>query len=247
MQRKHTSGSKIRVAAAGDLHCREDHHGRFDAWVDQLNEEADVLLLCGDLTDRGWRQEGKTLAEGLSRLRIPCLAVFGNHDYEGGAANDIAAELDRAGVRVLDGGHWTLDGTLGVAGVKGFAGGFGNATLQAFGEGLTKSFVQGAVDEALKLEAALREIKHVDHKLVILHYSPVPETVRGENVELYPFLGTSRLAIPVDHARAEMVFHGHAHHGSPEGTTKGGVPVYNVAMPLLARMRPDRRFLLVEV
>ena len=117
------AGLEDSVAAAGDLHCREDHHGRFDAGVDQLNAEADVLLPCGrSHRSAAWRQEGKTLAEGLSRLRIPCLAVFGNHDHEGGVADEIAAELESAGVRVLDGGHWTLDGTLGIAGVKGFAG-----------------------------------------------------------------------------------------------------------------------------
>lgn len=240
---------RIRVAAAGDLHCREDHHGRFKEWVDQLNREADLLLLCGDLTDRGWPKEAVTLASELSRLTIPCVAVFGNHDYEGGEPDVVADTLRGAGVTLLDGEHWRYeDGeVLGVAGVKGFAGGFGNAMLQAFGEPMIKAFVAGAVDEAMKLEAALQGLEGVRHKLVITHYAPVHETVVGENVEIYPFLGTSRLSLPVDHLGAQLVFHGHAHMGSPQGRTQGGVPVYNVALPLLARINPRRRFLLIEI
>ncbi|MCI0572020.1 MAG: metallophosphoesterase [Myxococcaceae bacterium] len=234
------------MAAAGDLHCRDDHQGRFQKFVQQVNAQADLLVLCGDLTDRGWASEGKVLAGELSALRVPCVVVLGNHDYEGGAAKDICAELTRVGVHCLDGNHFLFDKVLGVAGVKGFAGGFGNATLQAFGEGLTKSFVQEAVTESLKLEAALAKIE-VAKKVVIMHYAPVVETIHGENVEIFPFLGTSRLAMPVDHFGAACVFHGHAHHGSHEGKTKAGIPVYNVAMPLMARLNPDQRFKLVEV
>jgi Icc-related predicted phosphoesterase len=244
--RTRDANSRIRVAAVGDLHCREDHQGRFRHFVKQINHEADLLLLCGDLTDRGWASEGKVLAEELSALRVPCVAVFGNHDYEGGAATDIITALTKVGVRCLDGDHFVFEKTLGIAGVKGFAGGFGNATLQAFGEGQTKCFVQEAVSESLKLEAALSHLD-VEQKLVIMHYSPVVETIQGENLEIYPFLGTSRLAMPVDHYGALMVFHGHAHHGSHEGRTKGGIPVFNVAMPLMARLNPEQRFKLVEV
>lgn len=237
-----------RVAAAGDLHCREEHRGRFTAWVDQLNREADLLLLCGDLTDRGWPQEAATLAGELSRLTIPCVAVYGNHDHEGGTVDTVTRELTDVGVHVLDGGHWiSEDGQVGVAGVKGFAGGFGNATLQAFGEGLVKAFVQGAVDEAHKLERALKELEGVPNKLVITHYAPVEETLVGEKIELFPFLGTSRLELPVDHFGARMAFHGHAHHGAPHGRTRGGTPVFNVAMPLISRLTPERRFLLIEL
>ena len=245
---KGPSTSGMRVAAAGDLHCREEHRGRFTAWVDQINREADLLLLCGDLTDRGWPQEATTLAGELSRLEVPCVAVFGNHDHEGGDEEIVAAKLREVGIQVLDGGHWiSPDRKVGVAGVKGFAGGFGNATLQAFGEGLVKAFVQGAVDEAHKLERALHELDGVETKLVITHYAPVEETLVGENVELFPFLGTSRLALPVDQLGARMVFHGHAHMGFPHGRTRGGTPVFNVAMPLLSRLTPERRFLLIEL
>lgn len=238
--------SSIRVAAVGDLHCREDHHGRFSDFVKQVNASADLLLLCGDLTDRGWVKEGQVLAEELSGLRIPCAAVLGNHDHEGGHAEDICRSLTSAGVRCLDGGHYLFDSELGVAGVKGFGGGFGAATLQAFGEGQTKLFVEEAINESLKLETALSQLQ-TKKKLVIMHYAPVVETIKGENVEIFPFLGTSRLAMPCDHYGAEYVFHGHAHIGSHAGKTKGGIPVFNVAMPLMSRLTPDQRFKLVEV
>ena len=240
------ASSRIRLAAVGDLHCREGQHGRFRQFVHQVNAEADLLVLCGDLTDRGTHAEGQVLAEELSALRVPVVAVLGNHDYEHDEAPALCQELSRAGVHLLDGDHFIFEKQLGVAGVKGFCGGFGNATLQSFGEGQTKSFVQEAVHESLKLETALSRLD-TPKKVVIMHYSPVPETLEGESLEIRPFLGTSRLAMPVDHYGAQAVFHGHAHHGSPQGKTKGGVPVYNVAMPLMAKMHPEHRFLLLEV
>jgi Icc-related predicted phosphoesterase len=238
--------SKLRVAAVGDLHCREDHHGRFRKFVQQVNANADVLVLCGDLTDRGLLTEGQTLAEELSGLRVPCAAVLGNHDYEHGNAEAICKELSKAGVHCLDGDHIIFEKLLGVAGVKGFGGGFGNATLQAFGEGPIKSFVQEGVNESLKLEAALGQLD-TPKKIVIMHYAPVVETLEGENVEIRPFLGTSRLAMPVDTYGADAVFHGHAHHGSYQGKTRSGVPVYNVSMPLMSRMNPEQKFALLEI
>jgi Icc-related predicted phosphoesterase len=238
--------SKVRVAAVGDLHCREDHHGRFRQLIKQVNAMADVLLLCGDLTDRGLPAEGQTLAEELSALRVPCAAVLGNHDYEAGGAKELCGTLTRVGVHLLDGDHFVFEKVLGVAGAKGFGGGFGNATLQAFGEAQTKSFVQEGVTEALKLEAALGQLD-TPKKVVMLHYSPIPETLEGENLEIRPFLGTSRLAIPIDQYGAQYVFHGHAHHGSRQGQTARGIPVLNVAMPLLAKHTPEQRFVLIEV
>jgi len=234
------------LAAVGDLHCREDHHGRFRQLVKQVNATADLLVLCGDLTDRGMLEEGRVLAEELSALRVPCAAVLGNHDYEHGQVKEICGELAKVGVRILDGDHFIFEKVLGIAGVKGFGGGYGNATLQAFGEPQTKGFVQEAVTESLKLEAAL---SHLDtpRKIIIMHYAPIPETLEGENIEIRPFLGTSRLAMPIDHYGAEAVFHGHAHHGALHGKTKSGIPVFNVAMPLLARHTPDQRYVLMEV
>ena len=238
--------SKIRVAASGDLHCREDQHGRFRNFIKHVNEVADILLLCGDLTDRGTPEEARTLAEDLSALRIPCVAVLGNHDYEAGCSKQVCAELAKASVHVLDGDHFVFEKTLGVAGIKGFGGGFGRAALQAFGESPIKAFVQEGVSESLKLEAALGQLD-TPKKVVMLHYSPVPETLLGEQPEIMPFLGTSRLVYPIDHYGAAVVFHGHAHHGSREGKTPGGIRVLNVAMPLLARTTPEQRFALVEV
>lgn len=238
--------SPVRLAAVGDLHCREDQHGRFRQFVKQVNAEADVLVLCGDLTDHGKLAEGRTLAEELSALRVPVAAVLGNHDHESGHAEEVAAELAKVGVHCLDGDQYIFDRVLGIAGVKGFCGGFGNATLQAFGEAPVKHFVGEAVSESLKLEAALSQLD-TPRKVVIMHYAPISETCAGENLELYPFLGTSRLAMPVDQFGVNAVFHGHAHHGAPEGKTRAGVPVYNVAMPLLVKLNPDHRFVVVEV
>jgi Icc-related predicted phosphoesterase len=239
--------SKLRVAAVGDLHCREDHHGRFRQLVKQVNEQADILLLCGDLTDRGMLKEAQTLAEELSGLRVPCVAVLGNHDYDHGCAEDICKELTtKANVHCLDGDHFIFDHVLGVAGIKGFGGGFANATLQAFGEGETKRFVKEAVNESLKLEAALGQLD-TPKKVVIMHYAPIVATTEGENPEIRAFLGTSRLAGPVERYGANAIFHGHAHHGSLQGATDKGVPVYNVALPLLKKHTPDQRFALIEV
>jgi Icc-related predicted phosphoesterase len=238
--------AKIRVAAVGDLHCRDDQHGRFRHFVRQVNEEAEILLLCGDLTDHGKVSEVRRLAEELSALRVPAVAVLGNHDYEAGNTGAIQAELSKLNIHCLDGDHYVFDKVLGIAGVKGFCGGFGSAALQAFGEGPIKAFVGEAVSESLKLEAALGQLA-TPKKIAILHYAPILETCRGENPEIYPFLGASRLAIPVDQFGAHAVFHGHSHFGQLEGRTRAGVPVYNVAMPLLAKLTPDHRFIVVEV
>ncbi|HYV49076.1 MAG TPA: metallophosphoesterase, partial [Myxococcaceae bacterium] len=173
--------AKVRLAAVADLHCREDQHGRFRQLVKQVNDEAEVLVLCGDLTDHGKLAEGKTLAEELSALRVPVAAVLGNHDHESGHADEVIAELSKVGVHCLDGDQFIFDKVLGIAGVKGFCGGFGNATLQAFGEGPIKQFVGEAVSESLKLEAALSQLD-TPRKVVIMHYAPIPETCTGENL-----------------------------------------------------------------
>jgi Icc-related predicted phosphoesterase len=237
---------KLRVAAVGDLHCREHDHGRFRTMVRQINESADILLLCGDLTDRGFVSEGKVLAEELSALRVPAVAVFGNHDLEGGHAEEIAADLQKVGVRCLDGDIFIFEKVFGVAGIKGFGGGFGRATLQAFGEGQTKAYVQEAVSEALKLESALNRLE-TPKRVAIMHYAPILGTCEGENPEIRAFLGTSRLAMPIDEFEPDAVFHGHAHHGTLTGKTEKGVPVYNVAMPLISKHTPEQRFTVVEI
>jgi Icc-related predicted phosphoesterase len=238
--------AKIKVAATGDLHCRELEHGRFRNFIKHVNGVAEILLLCGDLTDRGGAGEAKTLAEELSGLRIPCVAVLGNHDYEQGAGKEICEILVKAGVYCLDGDRYVFEKVLGVAGIKGFGGGYENATLQAFGEPVCKAFVQEAVSESLKLEVALAQLA-TPKKVVIMHYAPIAATTQGENPEIRPFLGTSRLAGPVNRYGADAIFHGHSHHGTLRGKTDRGVPVYNVAMPLLKQHTPEQRFALVEI
>ena len=236
----------FRLAAVGDLHCREDQHGRFRELVKAVNGEAEGLVVCGDLTDRGLVDEAKTLAEALADLRVPCAAVLGNHDFEAGQQRDITRVLREAKVHVLDGEYAVFDKRLGVAGVKGFACGFDKGTLQAFGEPAIKAFVQEAVNEALKLEAALGQID-TPHRVVVMHYAPVAGTTEGESPEIRPFLGTGRLAMPVDAFGAQAVFHGHAHHGALEGRTPRGIPVYNVAMPLLRKHLAGRRFRVLDI
>jgi Icc-related predicted phosphoesterase len=235
----------FRLAAAADLHCRADQHGRFREFVRAVNGEADGLVIAGDLTDHGAIPEVETLAEALADLRVPCAAVLGNHDFEGNQVREIVRILGEAKVEVLDGDHAVFDKRLGIAGVKGFAGGFEKGMLQAFGEPLVKAFVQEAVNEGLKLEAALAQLD-LPKKVVVMHYAPIAATTEGEDPEVRAYLGTTRLSAPCEAFGALAVFHGHAHHGVPEGRTPKGIPVYNVAMPVLKRTL-DRRFRVVEL
>jgi Icc-related predicted phosphoesterase len=235
----------FRLAAVADLHCRADQHGRFRELVRAVNGEAEGLVLAGDLTDHGTIPEVETLAEALALLRVPCAAVLGNHDFEANQVKDIVRILGEAKVEVLDGDHTVFDRRLGIAGVKGFAGGFEKGMLQAFGEPLVKAFVQEGVNEGLKLEAALAQLD-IPKKVVVMHYAPIAATTEGEDPEIRPYLGTTRLSVPVEAFGALAVFHGHAHHGVPEARTPKGIPVYNVAMPLLKKAF-DRRFRVVEL
>lgn len=230
----------FRLAAVADLHGRADQHGRFRELVRAVNGEAEGLVIAGDLTDHGTVAEAETLAEALELLRVPCAAVLGNHDFEGGQVKEIVRILSEVKVEVLDGDHAVLDRRLGVAGVKGFAGGFEKGMLQAFGEPMVKAFVQEAVNEALKLEAALAQLE-IPKKVVLMHYAPIAATLDGESTEIQAFLGTTRLSAPCEAFGAAAVFHGHAHHGAPEGRTPKGIPVYNVALPVLKKAL-DRKF-----
>ena len=236
----------VRVAAVGDLHCKRSSSGSFQALFSRVAESADVLALCGDLTDRGLPDEARVLAAELQAVKIPKIAVLGNHDFESDAADQVVEILAGAHVTVLDGTAIEIAG-VGFVGVKGFAGGFGERALQAWGEGATKIFVREAVDETLKLESALARLR-TPARVVLLHYSPVIDTVDGEPREIFPFLGSSRLEEPLNRYAASVVFHGHAHRGHPEGKTSAGVPVYNVALPLLQHLYPDRSpFRVVEI
>jgi Icc-related predicted phosphoesterase len=230
------SAGTFRVAAVGDLHCRKTSGGAIAPLLAGVH--ADVLLLCGDLTDYGLPEEAHVLARELSVVRIPMVAVLGNHDYESRKEEEVVEILAQAGVRVLDGDAVEI-GSLGIAGVKGFAGGFGRGTLGPWGEAGVKRFVQEALDEALKLEAALSRMR-MSQRVALMHYSPVRATVEGEPPEIFPFLGCGRLEEPLHRYPPSVVFHGHAHNGSPCGTTADGVPVYNVALPLLRRTLDER-------
>jgi Icc-related predicted phosphoesterase len=223
----------MRVAAVGDLHCTTTSQGTLMPLFAHIAERADVLVLPGDLTDYGLPDEAQVLARELASAKIPIVAVLGNHDFESGKQDEVKRILQESGVNMLDGGSVEIDG-VGFAGVKGFAGGFGERALGPWGEDAIKRFVQEAVDESLKLESALARLRTAI-RVVVLHYAPVEETVRGEPPAIYPFLGCSRLAEPIDQYHARAVFHGHAHFGTAEGRTKAGVPVYNVSLPLLRR------------
>jgi Icc-related predicted phosphoesterase len=232
------AGSTVRVAALADLHCTKTSQGAFQPLFAKITDTADVLLIAGDLTDYGLPEEAKVLARELTALRVPVAAVLGNHDIESGKSDEVAKILTDAGVVVLDGDACELKG-IGVAGVKGFGGGFGQRALGPWGEPIIKQFVREAVDEALKLEAALARLRS-DLLVALLHYAPIAATVDGEPLEIYPFLGSSRLEEPIGRYPVSLVLHGHAHRGQLEGKTKNGVAVYNVSMPLLTRTFADR-------
>ena len=228
----------VRVAAVGDLHATEASAEALRPLFEQVAQAADVLALCGDLTDFGLPGEAHALAKAWTGAAggIPTVAVLGNHDYESGQAEQVRKILCDAGIHLLDGEACELKG-VGFAGVKGFGGGFGRATLSAFGEPATKAFVQEAVDEALKLERALQRLR-TPHRIAVLHYAPVRDTVEGEPAEIFTFLGCSRLEEPLNRYQVTAALHGHAHRGAAEGKTAAGVPVYNVGLPVMRANYP---------
>ena len=229
----------VRVAAVSDIHYSKASQGALQPLFAEITEGADILVLAGDLTDFGLAEEARILAKDLtSSLRIPAVGVLGNHDFEAGEEKEIAAILGDAGVRILDGDTYEVHG-VGFAGVRGFCGGFGRGALGAWGETVIKAFVHEAINEALKLESALTRLR-TPHRIAIIHYAPIRETVEGEPLEIYPFLGSSRLEEPLSRFDVTAVFHGHAHKGSLEATTAHGIPVYNVSLPLLKERLPDR-------
>jgi Icc-related predicted phosphoesterase len=221
---------RLRVAAIGDLHVRMDDQFPYRAMFSEISKEADALALCGDLTDLGRIEEAEVLVQDLRSCTVPVVAVLGNHDYESGHGDDVCRILRQGAVHVLEGQTTDING-VSFSGVKGFCGGFGRHMLGAFGEGAIKSFVQESLQEAMRLENALRTA-HGRTTVVVLHYAPISETLEGEPPEIYPFLGNTRLGETIDRFPVSAVFHGHAHHGRYEGRTHGGVPVYNVALPI---------------
>jgi Icc-related predicted phosphoesterase len=239
----------LRVAAVGDVHCTKTSEGTLQPLFTQMTECADVIALAGDLVDYGLAEEATVLARELSvviKAKVPVVAVLGNHDFEGGQPEAVRDILCEAGITILDGDAVEIRG-VGFAGTKGFCGGFGRSSLEPWGEPAIKAFVKEAVDEALKLESALARLR-TSNRIALMHYSPIAATVEGEPMEIYPFLGSSRLEEPLNRYQVDAVLHGHAHHGSPEGRTRSDVPVYNVSMPLLKRRFPDRPpFRILEV
>jgi Icc-related predicted phosphoesterase len=237
----------VRIGALADLHYTRTPEQPLRELLSQAGRESDVLLICGDLTDHGLPEEAQGLAREIhGAVSIPVIAVLGNHDFEGGKQEEVKTILRDSGIRVLDGDATEVEG-VGFAGVKGFAGGFGKRALGPWGEDIIKLFVREAVDEALKLEAALARLRKRP-RIAVLHYSPIQETVQGEPLEIYPFLGCSRLEEPLTRYPVDAVFHGHAHRGCHEGKTASGIPVYNVSVQLLRQTYPDRpAFMTFEV
>ena len=232
-----TVGGVVRIAAMSDVHYGKTSHAALQSAFAQASEHSDVLVLCGDLTDYGLAEEARILAKDLAAsVRVPVVGILGNHDYESGEQDAVKQVLMDAGVTMLDGDTVEVLG-VGFAGVKGFAGGFGRGALGPWGETIIKQFVHEAIAEALKLESALARLR-TPHKVALLHYSPIRATVEGEPLEIFPFLGCSRLEEPLTRFPVTAVFHGHAHNGALEGRTSTGVPVYNVALPLLRKLDP---------
>src|SRR5215813_3572832 len=235
----------MRIAATADLHYAAQRSTTLKEQLAPVRDEADVLVVAGDLTNFGQPAEMEPLVNVLVRLRVPIVVVLGNHDYESGREAELMHMMSSEGIKVLDGTGYERDG-VGFAGTKGFIGGFGRGVLTAFGEPEIKTFVKVSIDEALKLERAMSQLR-APKRVVVLHYAPVAATVEGEAREIYPFLGTSRLAEIVDRHGADLVLHGHAHNGKCDGKTTGGISVHNVAITLLESQNPKAVFRIFEV
>ncbi|HJT80569.1 MAG TPA: metallophosphoesterase [Chthoniobacterales bacterium] len=236
--------AKVRIAATADIHYGKHSRGQMHEVFAEISRSADVLLLCGDLTDFGLAEEADQLVNDLrAAVHIPIIGVLGNHDFESGEHELVLKVLDQAGLNMLNGDAIEIHG-IGFAGVCGFAGGFGRRMLNAWGEPLMKQFVQEAIDHAVRLEQGLAKLQ-TEKKIVVLHYSPVRQTVVGEPDEIFPFMGSSRLEEPINRFRVNAVFHGHAHNGTADGTTSTGIPVYNVSAPLL--QKTGKPYRIIEV
>ncbi|MGA9354482.1 MAG: metallophosphoesterase [Terriglobales bacterium] len=235
----------MRIAATADLHFSPAHHSALHEQLNCVREEADVLVIAGDLTNYGEPSEMEPLLNVVVRTRVPTIAVLGNHDYESGKQAELMSMMSSSGIKVLDGTAYERDG-VGFAGTKGCAGGFGRGVLTAFGEPEIKRFVQATIDETLKLERAMAQLR-TPKRVVVIHYAPIAATVQGEAPEIFPFLGTSRLAEVIDRHGADLVLHGHAHHGQLEGKTSGGSPVYNVAITLLQAREPSASYRVFDI
>ena len=226
-----------RIAAVADIHFGMDSAGSMTPFWSTLHDHADVLLIGGDLTRVGTEREARVLAEELRAVQVPVLAVLGNHDYHSDQEEGVRRVLIDAGVRVLEGDAVTLElrsgVRLGVAGCKGFGGGFLGACGTEFGEPEMKAFVRHTRRLADELSRKLDSLKETDFRVALLHYAPIDGTIEGEKRQIYPFLGSYLLGEAIDRAGADLAFHGHAHMGREKGMTLGGVPVRNVAQPVI--------------
>lgn len=232
----------MRIAAIADLHCRVN--STLASLFEGVEERADVLILAGDLTDTGLPAEMSVLLGELKHLSLPILAVVGNHDHENDKAEELCGMLRSTGVLVLEGNAIDING-VGFIGTKGFCGGFDDRLVQPFGERAIKDFIRVGIDEALRLENSVMKLQS-ERKVAVLHYAPISETLEGESPELFPFLGSSRLASALDRHGVDVILHGHAHHGAPEGRTPGGIPVYNVCRFVQQRCC-NRSYMVFEV
>jgi Icc-related predicted phosphoesterase len=238
----------VRIAAISDVHCKRDSGRLLKPVFAQIADEADVLVVCGDLTHFGLPEEALVFLEEVAPAlgKIPVFSVLGNHDFESGKEDEIWRMLSEAGVVMLDGNDCEIYG-IGFTGIKGFGGGFGKRALAPWGEPVIKSFVKETADESQKLEAGLAKLGP-GPRIAVLHYAPIRDTIAGEDPELFPFLGSSCLEEPLNRHAVTTAFHGHAHSGYYLGNTSANIPVYNVAVAVLKKHRPDcPPFIMVEV
>jgi uncharacterized protein len=235
----------MRIAATADLHFAPQNATALRTQLDKVRDEADLLVVAGDLTNYGKPAEMEPLLNTMVRLRVPIVVVLGNHDYESEQQAELMRMMTVEGIKVLDGSAYERDG-VGFAGTKGFVGGFGRGVLTAFGEAEVKTFVRASIDEALKLERAMSQLR-TKKRVVVLHYAPIAATIEGEAPEIFPFLGTSRLAEVIDRHGADLVVHGHAHNGKMDGRTTAGIPVHNVAITLLQSQQPPAAYRVFDV
>src|ERR1700688_2407082 len=235
----------MRIAATADLHFAPQNATALRNQLDGVRDEADLLVVAGDLTNYGRPEEMEPLLNTMVRLRVPIVVVLGNHDYESEQQAELMRMMTAEGIKVLDGSAYERDG-VGFAGTKGFVGGFGRGVLTAFGEPEIKTFVRASIDEALKLERAMSQLR-TKKRVVVLHYAPILATVEGEAHEIYPFLGTSRLAEVIDRHGADLVVHGHAHNGKCDAKPAGVIAVHNVAITLLQSQNPSAVYRVFDV
>jgi uncharacterized protein len=232
----------LRIAAVADLHCRVN--STITPLLEGVGENADLLILAGDLTDTGLPTEMRVLLDELKRVPLPILAVLGNHDHENDKADELIMMLQDVGILVLQGNAVEIN-DVGFVGTKGFCGGFDERLVQPFGEKAIKDFIRTGIEEAMRLENAAAKLD-TERKVAVLHYAPIKQTMEGESPELFPFLGSSRLGNALDRHGVDAIVHGHAHHGAPEGRTPGGIRVYNVCRFVQERCC-NRPYLVFEV